>query len=123
MSKRILVVEKNAIMFSVLKDVLEKEGHNVSLSETGEDGIRIAESDTPDLVVTDTVLPDIDGFEVCRRIKSSRKRLVPKVIITTGDIDAVDAEKAHDAGANDYCAKTRDSLHVITAIKELVREG
>ncbi|MBU0683453.1 MAG: response regulator [Candidatus Omnitrophota bacterium] len=122
MSKRILVVEKNAIMFSVLKDVLEKEGHSVLLSGTGEDAVEKAKSDNPDLVITDTVLPDIDGFEVCRRIKKFKDKLVPKVIITTGDIDSVDAEKAHTAGANDYCARTTDSAHLIRAINELAWE-
>jgi len=120
MSKKILIVEESSIMFSVLKDMLEKEGHSILLSETGEAAIEIAKTDNPDLVITDTSLPDIDGFEVCRRIKNFETESIPKVIITTGDVDAVDAEKAHDAGANDYCAKTSDSLHLVRAVKGLV---
>jgi len=120
MSKKILIVEDNSIMFSVLKGMLEKEGHSVLLSETGEAAIEMAKADIPDLVITDTFLPDIDGFEVCRRIKNFKTESVPKVIITTGDIDAVDAIKAHEAGANDYCAKTSDSEHLVTAVKGLV---
>ncbi|MBL7072636.1 MAG: response regulator [Candidatus Omnitrophica bacterium] len=120
MSKKILIVEDNSVMFSVLKNLLEKEGHSVFLSETGEAAVEMAKTDSPDLVITDTQLPDIDGFEVCRRIKNFETESVPMVIITTDDIDSVDAVKAHEAGANDYCAKTSDSLHLATAVRGLV---
>lgn len=119
-SKKILIVEDNSVMFSVLKDMLEKEGHSILLSETGEGAIEIAKADNPDLVITDTLLPDIDGFEVCRRIKNFETESVPMVIITTADVDTVDAVRAHEAGANDYCAKTSDSSHLVTAVRGLV---
>jgi len=120
MPKKILIIEDRSTMFAGLKDTLEKEGHHVLLAETGEDGVKRTKDDNPDLVIIDTLLPGIDGFEACRRIKNAVNRTSPKVIIATGDIDEVDVEKALEAGASDFCAKTSDSSHLITAVKGLI---
>ncbi|MBL7072627.1 MAG: response regulator [Candidatus Omnitrophica bacterium] len=119
MRKKILIVEDSPTVLGMLKDVFENEGYNVLPAETGEDGVKMAKSDKPDLVIIDTVLPGIDGFEVCRKIKSEGASRAAKIIIITGNVDAVDAEKALDSGADDYCAKTSDFSNLVAAIKKL----
>ncbi|MFH1304934.1 MAG: response regulator [Candidatus Omnitrophota bacterium] len=120
MPKKILIIEDSPTALNLIKDAFENEGYNVMLSETGEEGVKKAESDKPDLVILDTLLPGIDGFEVCRRLKKTGGPAAPKVIIITGNVDAIDAEKAREAGADDYCAKTSDSSHLVTAARKLI---
>lgn len=118
--KKILVVEDSPTALSMLKNALECEGYQVITSETGEEGVKKATSERPDLVITDTLLPGIDGFEVCRRIKKRPGSVDPKVIVMTGAIDAVDAVKAKESGADDYTVKTSDLSPLIETVKKLI---
>lgn len=118
--KKILVVEDSPTVLGVLKNVLEYEGYQVITSETGEEGVQKANSEKPDLVLTDTQLPGIDGFEVCRQIKENQGSVGSKVIVMTGAIDAVDAVKAREFGADDYTVKTSDLSPLIETVKKLI---
>ncbi len=80
----------------------------------------MAASENPDLVITDTNMPGIDGFETCRQIRDAGSKDNPKIIVTTGAIDAVDAVEARKAGADDYCVKTSDAAQLIVAVKNLI---
>ena len=121
MGKKILVIEDSEQDQKIVMRFLNKAGYeNVSMSGTGEDGVKKAQDEKPDLVITDTKLPGIDGFEVCRRIRKTEGPDTPKIIMMTGAIDAVDAVEARRAGADDYCAKTSDYVPLIEIVKRLV---
>jgi DNA-binding response OmpR family regulator len=83
----------------------------------------MASSEKPDLVITDTMMPGIDGFETCRQIRATHDKEEMKIIVTTGAIDAVDAVKARKAGADDYCVKTSDPTQLIAAVRGLIGEA
>lgn len=122
MAKKILIIDDNKQDRMIMKVFLVKAGYEeVSTAESGEEGLEKAISEKPDLVVTDTMLPGIDGFEVCRRVKESQIPSEPRVIILTGTIDAVDAVKARKMGADDYCVKTADGAHLVAAVKNLLK--
>lgn len=120
MSQKILIIEGSPTACGIIKDILEMEGYEVFVAENGEDGVKRAEQEKPDLVIADTLLPGIDGFEVCRQIREIQGSTTPKIIIITGSVDAVDAVKARKAGADDYCVKTNNFSHLIKAVEELV---
>lgn len=119
---KILLVDDNEQDRKIIQRFLNKAGFEELLfAENGEEGLKMAESVRPDLVILDTLLPEIDGFEVCRQIREHQKETIPKIIIVTGSVDAVDAIKARKAGADDYCAKTSDYSALIEAVKKLLR--
>lgn len=119
--KKILVIDDNEQDRRIIKRVLSKAGYeNIILAETGEEGVEKAKTEKPDLVITDTLMPGIDGFEVCRKIREAHGQNKPKIIIITGTIDAVDAVGAKKAGADDYCAKTSDYTSLIDAAGKLI---
>ena len=120
MAKKILVIDDNPPSLKIIKKMLEQDGHFITTAKDGEEGVKKAISDKPDLVLIDTVLPGIDGFEVCRQIRESQGPDHPKIIIMTGAVDAIDAVKARRMGADDYAAKTFDIADLKTAIKNLV---
>ncbi len=122
MAKKILVIDDNKQDRMIMKIFLAKAGYeDVSLAESGEEGLEKAISEKPDLVIMDTLLPGMDGFEACRRIKESLAAAAPKIIIMTGTVDAVDAVKAKKMGADDYCVKTADGVSLVEAVKSLLK--
>ncbi|MCQ9206428.1 MAG: response regulator [Omnitrophica bacterium] len=122
MNKKILVVDDNEQDRKIITRVLSKAGFkDIITAERGEEGVEAAEKEKPELIVLDTVLPGIDGFETCRRIRKSQGPKTTKIIVTTGAIDAVDAGKARAAGADDYVVKTSDFAHLAKAVKSLLK--
>jgi DNA-binding response OmpR family regulator len=118
MGKKILVIDDSPMARRMLMEALVKQGYDVVTADDGPQGVTKAREETPDLVITDTVMPGIDGFEVCRQIKKRKDCTPPKVMIVTGTMDAVDAGKARKAGADHYSVKTSD----FTLIKEIVQK-
>ncbi len=124
MGKKILIIDDTDSDRKIVKRFLNKAGYdNIVVAETGERGVEMAASESPDLVITDTNMPGIDGFETCRQIREASGKENPKIIVTTGAIDAVDAVKARKVGADDYCVKTSDSAQIVNAVKSLVGEA
>ncbi len=124
MAKKILIIDDTETDQKIIQRYLNKAGYDdVIVAVTGEEGVAKAASEKPDLVIADTNMPGIDGFETCRLIREAAEGEFPKIIVTTGAIDAVDAIKARKSGADDYCVKSSDSTQVVTAVKNLIGEA
>lgn len=118
---RILIVEDNEQDMKILERQMKRAGFDdLICSSSGEDGVIKGGDGHPSIAVIDTVLPGIDGFEVSRRIKRANPAI--KVIIVTGQVDAVDAVEARKAGADDYVVKTADSALIVGAVKRLAEQ-
>jgi putative two-component system response regulator len=83
------------------------------------DAIAQAKESKPDIVILDTNLGGMDGFEACQKIKELDGSTA-KIIVMTGLIDAVDAGRAREMGADDYCVKTADYADIIESVKNLL---
>ena len=101
--KRILVIEDEADMQFVLTDNLEAEGHRVTAVGTGQDGLEQASGGDFDLIVLDIMLPDINGFEVCKQIRA--RGLLTPLIMLTAKGDEIDKVVGLEIGADDYVTK------------------
>lgn len=111
---RILVVDDEYLIRWSLKQNLEKEGYEVSLSETGEDAIEKVKNETPDVVLLDIKLPRMDGFEVIEKLLNIDKNIIIIMITAYEEIDKV--VKAIKLGAFDYIVKPFDFNKVILSI-------
>ena len=121
MLKKILIADDSQTVITILKDIFEKEGYVVATAGSGEEALSVLEFQQPDVVLTDTVMTGMDGFEVCRRIKENPSMAKPpKVVVMTGTIEAVDSTKARSVGADDYCAKTSDFTYILNTVNELL---
>lgn len=121
MGKRILIIDDNEQDRKIMKRFLSKAGYeDILMAVTGEEGIEKAKTEDVDLIILDTLLPDTIGFEVCSKIRQIKGNAPIKIIMMTGTIDAVDAVKARQAGADDYCVKTADCGPLLQALKKLV---
>jgi two-component system cell cycle response regulator DivK len=103
--RRILVVEDNPLNLKLVRDVLQFAGYDVIEAQSGEEGLRVAQEDPPDLVLMDLQLPGIDGTETMRRMREgSLGRDVPVVAVTAFAM-AEDRERACLAGFDGYVEK------------------
>jgi CheY-like chemotaxis protein len=121
MSARILVVEDSQTQAAQLKMVLENAGDlKVQVAHSGLDGLRLAQEELPDLIVLDIVLPDMDGFQVCRRHKRDPATANIPVIMLTEKSSANATASGLQAGADDYIPKDIfASEHLIETLHEL----
>ncbi|MET1073402.1 MAG: response regulator transcription factor [Umezawaea sp.] len=116
----ILLIEDDPRVSRALQLALSLHGNEVSTAGTGEEGLRQVRSAAPDLVVLDVMLPGIDGFEVCRRIRALGA--VPIIVLTARD-DDFDVVAGLSAGADDYVVKPVRPAVLDARIKAVLRRG
>lgn len=95
----LLLIEDDDAIRTALELSLTRQGHRVATAATGEDGLKLLREQRPDLIVLDVMLPGIDGFEVCRRIR--RTDQLP-IILLTARSDDIDVVVGLESGADDY---------------------
>ncbi len=120
---RILIVEDERSLAEVLQYNLEKEGFDVAVANDGQDGVRQAQANPPDLVVLDLMLPVIEGFEVCRILRSDPKTQGARVLMLTARSEEVDEIVGFNMGADDYVTKPFKIKPLIHRIKALLRRN
>jgi two-component system, OmpR family, alkaline phosphatase synthesis response regulator PhoP len=103
--QRILVVEDEEEILELVRYNLTKQGYRVTCAASGEDGLRKARLDVPDLVVLDLMLPGVDGMEVCRRLKGDAATQAVPIIMLTAKGEESDVVAGLEVGADDYVSK------------------
>ncbi len=121
---KILVIDDNDAVRSVLRDILVAGGHDVVLAQDGEEGLARAKEEPPDLVITDVLLPGVDGFQLLRSIRDDeRLRDVPVIFYTGRYLDDEDKNLALRMGASRYLIKPLDASEILDAVREVAAEG
>ena len=100
--EKVLIVEDEADVLELVRYNLEKNGYLTEEAETGTEAMQKAQSTSPDLMLLDLMLPEIDGLEICKRIKKDAKTASIPVIMLTAESSDADTILGLDAGANDY---------------------
>ena len=118
MDKLILVIEDEAPIVEILKFNLAKSGYRVLAAFDGEEGYRLALSEKPDLILLDVMLPKMDGFEVCKKIRE--KHSTPIIMLTARD-EEVDKVLGLELGADDYCTKPFSVRELMARVKANIR--
>jgi DNA-binding response OmpR family regulator len=119
MSKKILLIEDESALRKTFSEVLEQEGYEVLNAVDGEEGLNLAQTEKPDLILLDLVLPKLHGFDVLRKIKENQDTKDISVIILTNLESTSDVEKAVELGATTYLVKANYSLEsILEKVKE-----
>lgn len=117
---RILLVEDDELSRDMLSRRLARRGYQTLVAVDGSEGITLAHSERPDLILLDMRLPGLDGWQVARRLKAAfQTRAIPIIALTAHAI-AGDRQKALDAGCDEYVAKPVDLLRLLTKIETLL---
>jgi two-component system alkaline phosphatase synthesis response regulator PhoP len=103
MPKKILIIEDEPGILVSLKDEFESQGYVVYVAEDGEKGLKLARGEKPDLIILDIMLPVLDGYEVCKRLRMEGDN-TPIIMLTVKDKE-VDKVLGLELGADDYVTK------------------
>jgi len=119
---RILVVDDEPDIIRVVVKIMEARGHQVATAKDGLEAIERVTADPPDVVVLDLNLPGLDGYEVCKRIKTdARTAHVPVVMMTAAYVSVDDARAGQHAGADEYVVKPFLREVLIHNVERLLR--
>ncbi|MBN2470135.1 MAG: response regulator [Anaerolineae bacterium] len=119
----ILIVEDDYDLLKMLEAYFSVQGYDVLTAPAGEDGLRLAQESAPDLVVLDIRLPDIDGYEVCRRLRSQRRTQDIPIIFLTEKSDRIDRLQGLELGVVDYIIKPFDIQELRLRIRNALRRA
>ena len=121
MSQRILIVEDQEDNRKILRDLLSSAGYEPIEAVTGEEGVTLAETHQPDLILMDIQLPGLDGYEATRRIKANAALQHTPIIAVTSYALSGDDVKAREAGCDGYVTKPFSPRALLAKVREYLR--
>jgi two-component system cell cycle response regulator DivK len=121
--KTILYVEDNEDNIYMLSNRLQREGFGVVIARTGTEGVKLAQSELPALIIMDLVMPEMDGFEATRQLRaSSDTRHIP-IVALSASVLPEHQHRAIDAGCDDFEIKPVDFPRLLAKIERLINPG
>ncbi len=122
-AQKILIIEDDLDVADMLTAYFRVQGYDVFTVNWGEDGVRAATTSRPDLIILDIRLPDIDGYEVARRLRSDRKTATIPIIFLTEKRDRADKLQGLELGADDYITKPFDVQELRLRVRNALRRA
>ncbi len=119
---KILVVDDEPSIVRPLAFVLEKSGHDVLTAANGEEGLEMAESERPDLIFLDVMMPKKNGYDVCEELKGHAELRDIYVIILTARGVELDAQKKEQVKADEYMSKPFSPIRIVEHVKTILAE-
>ena len=119
---KILLVEDNEMNRDMLSRRLQRKGYHMLSAESGEQGLALARTEYPDLILMDITLPEMDGWEAARQLKDDEKTRHIPIIALTARVLVTDRAKAFEVGCDDYDTKPVDFARLSEKIENLLVE-
>ncbi len=123
MASRVLIVEDEADIGALLAWHLEREGYQVARCRTGLEGLRHVQAAPPDLVLLDLMLPELDGLEVCRRLRGDPATQALPIVMLTARGEELDRVLGLELGADDYIVKPFSPKEVVARVRAVLRRA
>src|SRR5207248_3339721 len=118
--RNILVVDDEAQITRVLKTTLSSQGYGIRTASDGEEALQLMREWAPDLIVTDLRMPNMDGLELCRRVRTESR--IPIIVLSVKGEETIKVE-ALDAGADDYVTKPFSMNELVARIRAALRRA
>jgi pilus assembly protein CpaE len=120
MAKIVLVIDDDGHTLRLLEFALTKAGHEVVTASRGEEGLQKAFQQPPDLAIIDLMMPQMDGYEVCRRLRQNERTADVLILVFTARIQEIDRQTALEAGANEFLTKTATPGELVSKVESLL---
>jgi CheY-like chemotaxis protein len=118
--KKILIADDNENIRDALAYILEGEGYRLWMAKDGAEALRKVKSGRPDIVFLDIMMPELNGYDVCRIIKNDPELKKTYVIMLTAQDQVAEQERGKEAGADEYIIKPYSPKEILTIIKRLL---
>jgi len=115
--KKVLIVDDEPSMVSILKRYVSNAGYEFDSASNGQEALDKIKENQPDLVLLDLVMPGLNGFETCRRIREAEKTKKLPVLIVTALRSQSDSAAAAESGANEFIVKPIDSAELVKRLR------
>jgi two-component system alkaline phosphatase synthesis response regulator PhoP len=122
MDKKILVIEDDPATSRLVDYTLRHEGYQILTASNGLEGIRKAHDEKPDLIILDVMLPGMDGFEICHRLRSEPDTAQMPILMFSAKAQEIDKDTGLKVGADDYLAKPADPAEVVNRVEKLLAQ-
>lgn len=119
-SKKILVVDDDPYILMSLEFLMKKNGFDVMVARNGTEALELAGKQVPDIVLLDIMMPDVDGYAICKHIKSSKKLKEAKVVFMSAKSREADIKKGYELGASLYITKPFSTRQLLKQVQELI---
>jgi two-component system alkaline phosphatase synthesis response regulator PhoP len=120
MAKRILIIEDDPAVLRAISFMLEKEGYEVLTAVNGLEGLTKAKGENPDLLILDVMLPGIDGFEICHRLRAESQTAQLPILMLSAKGQAADKAMGLQVGANEYLTKPVERTVLLGKLEDLL---
>lgn len=120
MASKILIVEDDPGARRLVGYTLEHEGYQVITASNGMEGLKKARDEKPDLIVLDVMLPGLDGFEVCHRLRADPQTAIIPVLMLSAKAQETDISTGRKVGADDYLPKPADPSEIVRRVGNLL---
>lgn len=121
-NKLIVIAEDSLTQAENVKYILERKGYRVACGKNGREALKLVEEQIPDLVISDIIMPEMDGYELCKSIKTNNDLKNVPVILLTSLADTEDVLKGLECGADNYIIKPFSDEHLISRIRSSLTE-
>ncbi len=119
MPMKVLIVDDEPNILMSLDFLMRKEGYEVFVARNGTEALESIQNHLPDVVLLDIMMPDVDGYEICRFIKSNPETKNSKVIFISAKSKESDIKKGYEIGADFYITKPFTNKQIVNKVKEL----
>ena len=123
MALSVLVVDDDPVILRLLQVNFELEGIDVVTAVDGEEGLKLAHSDPPDLVISDIMMPKVNGLELLAALRSSPGTAAMPVILLSAKAQVADVQRGLELGADDYVTKPFDPLELIERVYKVLAKS
>jgi DNA-binding response OmpR family regulator len=123
MAKRVLVVDDEPNIVMSLRFLMEREGFEVEVAPTGEAALEALQRAPADLVLLDVMMPKLDGFEVCQRIRTNPAWATTKIVMLTARGREIERDKGLALGADAYVTKPFSTRELVTRVKQMLESA
>jgi len=120
MAKKILVIEDDPAITRLVDYSLRHEGYEVITATNGLEGIRKAHNEAPDLIILDVMLPGMDGFEICHRLRSDPDTAQLLILMFSAKAQEIDKNTGLEVGADDYLPKPAAPAEIVCRVEKLL---
>jgi len=117
---KILIVDDNATNIAILEETLA-DLYGLKAAKSGEEALAVAEDFRPDMILLDVMMPGIDGFETCRRIRANPVLNHVRIILVSGKTQVSERLKGYEAGADDYITKPFEEEELLAKVRVYLR--